>query len=126
VAHIHTLSRRKEEEDKAEKAKHRGGGRREKRRRRIKLRFVQRVYCRRVYSKGGFLLLFQRTNPAPNIFPVRDLRIVLSEAEEEEEEEEDLFVFNDTVEGPGCPCAHAARSLCLSSGTLSFAHSLSH
>jgi len=32
-----------------------------------------------------------------------------SEEEEEEEEEEDLFVFNDTIEGPRAPAVKPGR-----------------
>jgi hypothetical protein len=33
----------------------------------------------------------------------------VEEEEEEEEEEEDLFVFNDTIEGPMAPAIKAGR-----------------
>ena len=34
---------------------------------------------------------------------------VMVEEEEEEEEEEDLFVFNDTIEGPRAPAVKPGR-----------------
>jgi len=34
---------------------------------------------------------------------------VLADIEEEEEEEEDLFVFNDTIEGPRAPAVKPGR-----------------
>jgi len=37
------------------------------------------------------------------------LVLFLKEEEEEEEEEEDLFVFNDTIEGPRAPAVKPGR-----------------
>jgi hypothetical protein len=37
------------------------------------------------------------------------LAIALASKEEEEEEEEDLFVFNDTIEGPRAPAVKPGR-----------------
>jgi len=36
-------------------------------------------------------------------------QVVAHRAEEEEEEEEDLFVFNDTIEGPRAPAVKPGR-----------------
>jgi hypothetical protein len=36
-------------------------------------------------------------------------RLRAEEEEEEEEEEEDLFVFNDTIEGPRAPAVKPGR-----------------
>ncbi len=41
--------------------------------------------------------------------PAAGVWLIIMEEEEEEEEEEDLFVFNDTIEGPRAPAVKPGR-----------------